>query len=146
MLGFWIPLLAPSASCPRSTSNRQSLRLPLFSFFLHRPSLSRIALFISFAPSGSLKMFGFLFLLIHLPSTYALFSTILFPFACYFLQSCFIPFSYGFFFNDVCLYFLFKLILEIQARKPTPSFGRHSTSLHLLILSVFESIVQTLFF
>jgi hypothetical protein len=62
------------------------------------------------------------------------------------LQSCFIPFYYGFFFNNVCLYFLFKLILEIQARKPTPSFGRHSTSLHLLFLSTFESTTCRLFF
>jgi hypothetical protein len=28
MLGFWIPLLAPSASCPRPTLSRQSLCLP----------------------------------------------------------------------------------------------------------------------
>jgi hypothetical protein len=102
--------------------------------------------FFASAISGVFHFGAPYFCLIRQSSTYTLFSAIFFPFRAIFynrVSFCSLMTSYSTMFASV---FFFNFILEIQARKPTPSFERHSASLHLLILSVFESIVQTLFF
>jgi hypothetical protein len=121
--------------------------------------ISRFLIFLK-ALLCSLKMFAFLFskffasarssvfhfgapyfCLIRQSSTYTLFSIVFFPFHAIFynrVSFCSIMTSYSTMFAFV---FFFNFILEIQARKPTPSFGRHSAFLHLLILSAFESTV-----